>query len=135
MEASAPAQASAGDVRAVDRAAAFAWLAEANRRIAWLPFPNTDRSLSAQPRPLTFWQCGNAQIAFSVVEGTPTQIHSLVDLDPALRDAEVLAHAVRAAHPDVFAPPILRDDLGGEALRRAGFAPHGMSQVLMQRPV
>ena len=134
-EASAPAPAPAGDVRAVDRATAFAWLAEANRRIAWLPFPNTDRSLSAQPRPLTFWQCGKAQIAFSVVEGTPTQIHSLVDLDPALRDAEALAHAVRAAHPDVFAPPILRDDLGGEALRRAGFAPHGMSQVLMQRPV
>jgi len=123
----------AGDVREVERADAFAWLAEANRRIAWLPFPLTDRSLSAQPRPLTFWRCGSAQIAFSVVEGTPTQVHSLVDLDPAQRDAEVLAHAVRAAHADVFVPPVLRDDLGGDTLRRAGFAPHGMSQVLMQR--
>ena len=123
----------AGDVREVERADAFTWLAEANRRIAWLPFPLTDRSLSAQPRPLTFWRCGSAQIAFSVVEGTPTQIHSLVDLDPAQRDAEVLARALGAARPDVFAPPILRDDLGGDALRRAGFAPHGMSQVLMQR--
>jgi GNAT superfamily N-acetyltransferase len=123
----------AGDVREVERADAFAWLAEANQRIACLPFPLTDRSLSAQPRPLTFWRCGNAQIAFSVVEGTPTHVHSLVDLDPAQRDAEVLAHAVRAAHADVFAPPVLRDDLGGDALRRAGFAPHGMSQVLMQR--
>ena len=74
-----------------------------------------------QVRPLTFWRCGNAQIAFSVLEGTPTHIHSLIDLDPALRDAEVLAHAVAAAHPDAFAPPILRDDFGGEALRRAGF--------------
>lgn len=133
--ASAPAPAPAGEVRAVDRATAFAWLADANLRIDRMPFPNTDRSLSAQQRPLTFWQCGNAQIAFSAVEGAPPQIHSLVDLDPALRDAEALAHAVRAAHPDVFAPPTLRDDLGGEALRRAGFAPHGMSQVLMQRPV
>jgi GNAT superfamily N-acetyltransferase len=123
----------ARDVRVVDRTAAFAWLAEADRRIAWLPFPLTDRSLSAQPRPLTFWRCGEAQVAFSVVEGTPTQIHSLVDLDPAQRDAEVLAQALRAAHAGVFAPPVLRDDLGGEALRRAGFVPHGMSQVLMRR--
>jgi hypothetical protein len=132
-EALAPASAFARDVRAVDRAHAFAWLADANRRIAWMPFPNTDRSLSAQPRPLTFWQCGSAQLAFSVVEGTPTHIHGLIDLDPALRDAETLARALRAAYPDSFAPPILRDDLGGEALRRAGFVPHGMSQVLMNR--
>jgi len=132
-ETGAPASTSAGDVLALDRAQAFAGLADANLRIADMPFPNTDRSLSAQLRPLTFWRSGTALIAFSVLEGTPTQIHSLVDLDPALRDAEVLAHAVRAAHPDVFAPPILRDDLGGEALRRAGFVPHGMSQVLMKR--
>ena len=120
-------------VRPVDRATAFAWLAEANRRIAWMPFPDTGRSLSAQTRPLTFWQCGSALVAFSVLEGTPAQIHSLIDLDPTLRDAETLARALRAAHPDVFAPPILRDDIGGDALRRAGFVPHGMSQVLMHR--
>jgi ribosomal protein S18 acetylase RimI-like enzyme len=121
------------DVRAVDRERALAWLAEADRRLEWLPFPNGDRCMAAQVRPLRFWQCGSAQLVFSVVEGTPTQIHSLVDLDPALRDAEVLARAVAAAHPDAFAPPILRDDFGGEALRRAGFAAHGMSQVLMRR--
>jgi hypothetical protein len=121
------------DVRAVDRERALAWLAEADRRLEWLPFPNGDRCMAAQVRPLSFWQCGSAQLVFSVVEGTPTQIHSLVDLDPALRDAEVLARAVAAAHPDAFAPPILRDDFGGEALRRAGFAAHGMSQVLMRR--
>jgi len=127
------ADAPAPDVRAVDRATAFAWLADANQRLAWLPFPNTDRSLSAQTRALSFWQCGSAQLAFSLLEDTPAQIHSLVDLDPALRDAETLARALRAAHPDAFAPPILRDDLGGEALRRVGFVPHGMSQVLMRR--
>ena len=132
-EADAPASASSGDVRAVDRTTAFAWLADANLRIADMPFPNTDRSLAAQVRPLTFWRSGTALLAFSVLEGTPAQIHSLVDLDPALRDAEVLAHALRAAHRDAFAPPILRDDLGGEALRRAGYLPHGMSQVLMNR--
>jgi len=129
----AGAPAPAGDVRPVDRERALAWLAQADWRLEWLPFPNSDRCMAAQVRPLSFWQCGGAQLAFSVVEGTPTQIHSLVDLDPALRDAEVLARAVAAAHPDAFAPPILRDDFGGEALRRAGFAPHGMSQVLMRR--
>ena len=122
------------DVRAVDRAEAFAWLADANRHLGGMPFPNTERSLSAQVRPLTSWRCGRAQLVFSVLEGTPTHIHSLIDLDPALRDAETLARALLAARADAFAPPILRDDLGGEALRRAGFVPQGMSQVLMRRP-
>jgi ribosomal protein S18 acetylase RimI-like enzyme len=131
--ASVGAHAAASDVRPVDRERALAWLAQADRRLEWLPFPNSDRCMAVQVRPLSFWQCGSAQLVFSVVEGTPTQIHSLVDLDPALQGAEVLARAVAAAHPDAFAPPILRDDFGGEALRRAGFALHGMSQVLMRR--
>lgn len=132
-DAPAAAPGPAREVCAVDRERALAWLAEADRRLEWLPFPNGDRCMAAQVRPLSFWQCGNAQLVFSVVQGTPTQIHSLVDLDPALADAQVLARAVAAAHPDAFAPPILRDDLGGAALGRAGFAPQGMSQVLMRR--
>ena len=123
----------ARDVREIDRAAALAWLEEADRRIPWLPFPVTARCQSAQVRPLTAWQCGSALLLFSVVEGTPTQIHVLLDLDPALRDAETLAHAIRAAHPDTFAPPILRDDLGGDALGRAGFVRPELNQVLMSR--
>lgn len=123
----------AGDMRAVDRDVALAWLADADQRIEWLPFPNSARCMAAQVRPLSFWQRGGAQLVFSVVDGTPTQIHSLVDLDPALRDAEALACAMAATHPGASAPPILRDDLGGTALRRAGFAPHLMSQVLMKR--
>jgi len=125
----------ARELQSVERIDAFAWLAKTNQRVAWLPFPLTDRALSSQPRPLAFWRHGDAQIAFSVVDDTPAQIHSLVDLDPAQLGAEVLARALLAAHPDVFAPPVLRDDLGGEALRRAGFAPHGKSQVLMKRPL
>ncbi|HYP32060.1 MAG TPA: GNAT family N-acetyltransferase [Burkholderiaceae bacterium] len=123
----------ARDVREIDRATAFAWLDEADRRIPWLPFPNTARCQSAQVRPLTFWQCGSALLLFSAVEDTPTHIHVLIDLDPALRDAETLAHAIRAAHPDAFAPPILRDDLGGAALARAGFVQQELGQVLMRR--
>jgi GNAT superfamily N-acetyltransferase len=119
--------------REIDRATAFALLEEAGRRIAWLPFQNGARCQSAQVRPLTFWQCGSALLLFSVLEGTPTQIHVLIDLDPSLHDAETLAHAIRAAHPDAFAPPILRDDLGGAGLARAGFVRQDLNQVLMRR--
>lgn len=133
----AAAQAPAGeppdDVRVVDRAHALAWLAAADQRIEWLPYPNSARCMAAQSRPLSFWQRGSAQLVFSVVDGTPAQIHSLVDLEPALQDAETLAFAVAAAHPGVFAPPILRDDLGGAALRRAGLVPDDLGQVLMAR--
>jgi hypothetical protein len=131
-----PATAAAADaeVREVDRDAAFAWLADAERRLDGLPFPNTARSLAGQTRPLTFWRAGQAQLVFSVVEGTPAQVHALVDLDPALAGATALARALRARHPDSFAPPVLRGAQGGAALGRAGFAPHDMSQVLMARP-
>lgn len=130
----APARdAHAPEVRAVAREEALAWLADANARVDTLPFPNTHFSQSAQPRPLTFWRSGEALMAFSAVEGTTTHIHSLVDLDPALRGADALARAVRGAHPDVFAPPVLRDDLGGAALARAGFEPAELNQVLMKR--
>jgi len=123
----------ARDLRAVTREAALAWVDDAGRRIDWLPFQNTSRCLSAQVRPLTFWQRGRAQLAFSAVAGTQTLVHSVIDLDPALGDAQALAEALRAAHPGTFAPPIFRDDLGGEALRRAGWAPHDLNQVLMRR--
>jgi len=126
--------ASADDLRAIAREEAFAWLAQANAQVEFLPFPNTHVSLASQPRPLTFWRCGDALMAFSVVEGTPTTIHSLVDLDPALRGAQALGRAVREAHPDVFAPPVFRDDLGGVGLKRAGFELGELNQVLMSRP-
>ena len=129
----APAREPARDVRVVDRESALAWLADADQRVAWLPYPNSARCMAAQTRPLSFWRHGGAQLVFSVVDGTPTQIHSLIDLDPELHDAEALARAVAAAHPGVFAPPILRDDLGGAALQRVGFAPHDLNQVLMKR--
>ena len=125
----------AREVSPLAREEAFAWLAEANARVDMLPFPNTHFSQAAQTRPLTFWQCDDALITFSVVEGTPTQIHGLVDLDPSLRGAETLARALRQAHPDAFAPPLLRDDLGGAALARAGFELGALNQVLMSLPL
>ena len=122
-------------IRTVAREAALAWLAEAGRAAAWLPFQGTARSLSAQARPLTGWRHGGAQLIFSVVEGTPTTIHSLVDLDPGLRDAEALALALRRTHPDAVAPALLPDAVGGDALRRAGFEREALNQVLLRRPL
>jgi ribosomal protein S18 acetylase RimI-like enzyme len=121
--------------RAVDAQRGFAWLADAGSRIADLPFPVTAASLRAQSRPLTFWQSGRAQLVFSVVDDTPIQLHSLIDEDPAHAGARSLAQALRAEFPDdaIVAPPLHRDDLGGAALAQAGFAPHGMPQVLMRR--
>jgi len=121
------------EVRPVTREAALAWVDDAGRRIDWLPFQNTSRCLSAQTRPLTFWQYGSAQLVFSAVAGTQTLVHSIIDLDPALGDAQALAQALGAAHPGAFAPPIFPDDLGGAGLRRAGWAPHELNQVLMRR--
>ena len=119
----------------VDRTTALAWLAAADLRIANLPFPNSARCMAAQVRPLTFWRCGTAQLTFSVVDGTPVQVHGLIDLDPAQGDAHSLAQALRATHADadIVVPPIQRDDLGGAALQRAGFALNGLHQVLMTR--
>jgi GNAT superfamily N-acetyltransferase len=129
----APVSAPARDVRALDRATAFAWLAAANRQVANLPFQNTDRSLAEQARPLTFWQCDDALMVFSMAEGTPTTIHALVDLDPSLDAAKALALALRAAHPGAIAPPLLPDALGGAALGRAGFEQQALGQVFMRR--
>ncbi len=123
--------------RVVDRADAFAWLDDIVRRVPDLPLQVTAPSLAMSARALTFWRLGGAQLAFSVVEGTPTQVHSLVDADPAQHDAQALLHGLRVAHPaeDIVIPPLQRDDLGGDAARREGFAPQALHQVLMVRGV
>lgn len=125
----------APEPRVVDRDAAFEWLADVERRIADLPLQVTPSSLAAAVRPLTCWRLGSAQIVFSVVDGTPTQVHSLVDTDPAQRDAQVLLRRLRAVHAadEIVIPALQRDDLGGDAARREGFAPQVLHQVLMVR--
>jgi ribosomal protein S18 acetylase RimI-like enzyme len=134
----APADASAPagvprEVLAVAREAALAWLDDAVHDVPWLPYPSTSRCLAAQVRPLTSWRCGSAQLVFSAVEGTQTLVHSIIDRDADMADAKVLARALAAAHPGTFAPPIFRDDLGGDGFARAGWAPHDLNQVLMRR--
>jgi ribosomal protein S18 acetylase RimI-like enzyme len=116
----------------VGREDAFGWLDEATLRVPDLPLQFTPPSLRAATRPLTCWRSGSAQLVFSVVGDTPIQVHSLVDLQGAQHDAEMLVRALRAAYPDhaITVPPLQRDDLGGEALRRAGFEMAELNQVL-----
>jgi ribosomal protein S18 acetylase RimI-like enzyme len=119
----------------VAREDAFAWLDDATLRVPDLPLQVTTPSLRAATRPLTAWRSGAAQLVFSVVGDTPIQVHSLIDLHGAQRAAEGLVRALRAAHPDhaVTVPPLQRDDIGGAALRHAGFELSTLNQVLATR--
>ena len=116
----------------IGREAAFAWLDDATLRVPDLPLQVTTPSLRAATRPLSCWREGSAQLVFSVVDETPIQVHSLVDLQAAQQDAETLVRALRAAQPHdaVTVPALQRDDLGGDALRRAGFERAELNQVL-----
>lgn len=129
----AASRASVAPPREVDRASAFAWLADAERRLPNLPLQVTPPSLAAAVRPLTSWRIGSAQLVFSFVAGTPTQVHSLADTNPAQDDAQALLRCLRVTHPaeEIVIPALQRDDLGGDAARREGFAPQALHQVLM----
>ena len=121
--------------RRVELATAIAWLEAVAGRIPDVPLGVTAVPLAAATRPLSAWQRGGAQLVFSAVEGTPVQVHSLID-DSALQDdALALVRALRANFPGtaIVVPALQREDLGGAALRRAGFAPQELHQVLMVR--
>jgi ribosomal protein S18 acetylase RimI-like enzyme len=121
--------------RRVELATAVAWLDAVARRLPDLPLGVTSTPLAAATRPLSAWQRGGAQLVFSAVEGTPVQVHSLVDDSSLQDDALALVRALRAsfAGSEIVVPALQREDLGGAALRRAGFAPQALHQVLMVR--
>ena len=120
---------------------AWAWLDDAERRIADLPLqvstPPLAAAALASPGVLHAWRCGQAQLVFADRPGEPVMIQSLVDHDPAQPGAEGLARALMVAYPSraLRAPALHRPDLGGEALQRAGFVPQPLHQFLMRRPV
>jgi hypothetical protein len=64
-------------------------------------------------------------------------VHSLIDCDPGQRDAEALVRdlARRSPRRAIVVPPLQRPDVGGDALRRAGFTVQPMHQWLMARDV
>lgn len=120
----------------VDLDAAYAWLDEAERAIGQLPFQVTRASVAATPQAISARRLGTAQVLTSVNAAGVLVVHSLVDRDPAQRDAEALARALWRSAPaqGVLVPALQRPDLGGDALRRAGFKPQTLHQWLMGRP-
>ena len=126
-------------VREVDRAEAMDWLRASASRLPMLPLQVTPTCLHAAPDPLLAWQHGQAQLIFSInaAAQVQVQVHSLVDRDPAQGDAAALLRALRRRHPHqpVNVPPVQRLDVGGRALREAGFAVQPLHQWLMVRPL
>lgn len=120
-------------VQGVDRDAAMAWLDAAEQRLPDLPLQVTATALAAAPGPLLAWQHGSAQLVASGGAPGPLQLLSLVDLDPAQHDARLLVRTLLARHPGaaVRVPQLQRGELGGEALRDAGFTPTPLHQWWM----
>lgn len=130
----------AGDagIATVARDDALAWLdaaqAQLEARDDELPLQVTAPVL-AVAEGWTAWRRGSAQLVFGDAPDGGLLIRSLVDTRPAQHDAEALARALRAAHPGrrIEQPPLLRPDVGGAALARAGFVPLPLHQWLMRR--
>lgn len=124
-------------VREVSPAAALDWLAAAARAIDDLPLQVTAPSIAGLEPAGTAWQLGTAQVVWTMVGADRRVVHSLVDLDPAQRDAERLARhlCATAGERTVVVPPLQREDAGGAALQRAGFEVRPLHQVWMLRPL
>lgn len=119
---------------------AWAWLDDAQARIADLPLQVTANPLAAAaaaaPGTLHAWQCGQAQLVFADRPGEPITVQSLVDHDPAQPGAEALVRALVAAFPGraLRVPALQRADVGGDALQRVGFVHQPLHQCLMKAP-
>lgn len=132
----APAPAAAAPVpEAVPLPEAWAWLDAAEAAVPELPLQVTPAALRGLALPPTAWRLGRAQLVFNRPAEGVAVVHSLVDLDPAQADAEALLRALAAAEParTLRCPPLLRDDIGGQAMVRAGFVPLPLHQWWMLR--
>ena len=122
-------------VRPIALEDAYAWMDAVSRRRGDLPLQVTPASLRCQPVALQAWRCGEAQLVAG--ESAPSQltVYSLVDEDPAQGGAEQLVRQLLQAFPGhaVAVPQLQRDDLGGRALQRLGFARLPLHQLLMHR--
>jgi len=115
---------------------AFAWI-DALPFIGELPLQVTPVALAASPVPLQAFRLGRAQLLFAETAPGVLTISSLIDTSPAQADALALVRALRAAHPvhRSVVPALQRLDVGGQALRDAGFERQPLHQLLMRAPV
>lgn len=122
---------------AVARDDALAWLRDAESALPDLPLQVCAPVLAAATTPWTAWRRGRAQLCFAAAGPALVNVTSLIDRDPAQADARALLAALQARHPGhtLKVPPLQRDDVGGDALRAAGFAPLPLHQLWMVRPV
>lgn len=120
---------------AVELTAAQAWLERAEAHVPDLPLQVGAHALATAPPGWQAWQRGSAQLVWSGDASATVQVRSLVDLDPAQHDAEVLVRALaaRQAGATLVVPPLQRPDLGGEALERAGWVRQPLWQWMMVR--
>lgn len=111
------------------------WLREAERAITDLPLQVSATVVTVLTESWTAWQSGTAQLVFSGDRANGLIVRSLIDRNPAQRDAEALVRALIAAHPGtkINVPPLQRPDLGGEALQRCGFERTTLYQWIMCR--
>lgn len=119
--------------RHVDTAAMLDWLENAERRIPDLPL-QVCAAIVRQGQDTHAWQYGGGQLVFSLPDDT-LLVHSLIAPDPD--DAAALVRAAARAHPQrrLRVPQLLREDLGGSALRALGAVPQPLHQQLMIRPL
>jgi len=123
-------------IQEVDRSAALAWLERATAAVAELPLQVTAAVLMALTQDWQAWQCGTAQLVFSQASAdAPVVLHSLVDTTRGQADAERLLRSLQSKYAAavINVPQLQRDDVGGEALRRCGFAPLPLHQLWMHR--
>lgn len=120
-----------------ERALPEAWSWIARSKLTDLPLQVTGTALRASPHDLQAWACGTAQLVFAVPAAGPVLIASLIDTTPSQGDALRLIEELLARFRGrmVRVPPLQRADLGGLALRRAGFTTEPLHQLLMVSPV
>lgn len=116
---------------------AFDWLDASTRAGLSLPLQVTATALRPLTVRLQAWQMGSAQVMFSQAANGRISIHSLVHREGGQADAEVLVAALLAHQVGhaVHVPPLQRDAVGGEALRRLGFDRLPLHQWWMRRAV
>lgn len=114
---------------------ALAWLREAELSIPDLPLQVGASIVATLAVTWQAWQHGRAQLVFSGDREAGLVVRSLIDHDPAQRDAEALVRAMVAAWPGtrIHVPALQRPDLGGDALQRCGFERETLSQWIMRR--
>lgn len=120
---------------AVGQDDALAWLRQTEAVMPDLPLQVGATVVGALPVPWQAWRHDRAQLVFTVDPDAGVIVRSLIDLDPAQRDAQALLGQLMAHHPGVkvSVPPLQRLDLGGEALQRCGFARDALHQFIMRR--